>query len=305
MFAVATPMAASRRVQIRPLPPGCRRWRTSSDGSVSGRSAGSVKSSKLSRAAPGGRQLARQHRQRVLRERQLLAQRRQLRLVAGELRARGQHVAACHLARVELALHQLEAALVVDHDVLDRLDLRAQRCDRDGLGDGVARERDPRGRQLVALRLHQRLLLLDAASHAAEDVHQVAGGGADRVERRAILALEARAGALELGLVLPVGAGVDLGIEGAARGLHELARLRQRRARLGQLRLSESALHHLVGAGERRDPTRPTRSAARAGVAGRCPPSRVERLGRRRVRVARHIRGVGAHEVRTHGAAAA
>ena len=114
------------------------RCRTSSDGKLSGSSPGNVKSSRGERrgdqrpgAWPASTESACSAAASCWRER------RELRLVARELRLRGQHVAARDLARLELPLDEIEAALVVRDDVLDRVDLRAQRRDRDRLGDGV------------------------------------------------------------------------------------------------------------------------------------------------------------------------
>ncbi len=107
------------------------RARTSSDGSVSGRSVGNVMSAKREfRRRPLGRRAADQHRERVPRYGEILPQRRQQRAVVGELTFGRQHVDAGGFSGRLRDLHELQVVFVDGDDVLRRLRVLPARSPR-------------------------------------------------------------------------------------------------------------------------------------------------------------------------------
>ena len=156
------------------------RWRTRSDGRLTGKSAGSAS---RSRSKSGGVQVDRrppgQHRERVARDVHLLAQRRQQRAVARELAARGLDVELGRDAGIHLGLDQPQIGLVVGDDALDGRDLRAERGDGERLDHGVAGEGEIGGVELEILRVGERLALLDRAARGAPQSSRIADRGAD------------------------------------------------------------------------------------------------------------------------------
>ena len=68
------------------------------------------------------------------------------------------------------------------NDVFGRLNLRAQGCDGDGLGHGVAGKGQVGGGQFVALKFGQRLLLFHLAPDTAEHIRRITDSGTERIE---------------------------------------------------------------------------------------------------------------------------
>ena len=217
--AVATPIAALSACKRASAARMSGRWRASADGRLSGSSPGSVNSPRSNSGgdhAAGARPVRMTSASRAAASCWRNPGKRGA--VGGELCFGAQHVGARRLSGLVFEAHQLQVARVVGHDLFGRLELRAQRRDRDRLRDDIAGERKVGRRKLVALLLGERLLLLDAARGRAERVGRIARRRADRIEVRAAAApLRARRG-------------VELRPLAAARRERVLARGGERRA---------------------------------------------------------------------------
>ena len=172
------------------------RRRASSEGRLTGRSAGGVKSSSSkSGARPVARRLAHQHRERVTRDAQFLPQRRHQRLILRELALGAQQIHSRNRAFIQRLAHEIDVARILVEDAFRR----ANPCTGRGDGRAPAVPRCPsakgaRRRSSCSLRFRERLLLLDGTSDAAREVEHVAHVHAHGIsrERRQLEAAEKR-----------------------------------------------------------------------------------------------------------------
>jgi len=257
------------------------------------------------RRLPIGRRPPEQHGKRMARHAPLLAQRRHQRLVDGELGLGAEHVGIGHHAGAALLVHQIEVLPVDRDDVVDRLQLRLDGGDLNGLGHRVAGQAEIGRVELIDLHVGQGLVLLDLSVPAAEQVGVEADGGPDgeeveiRRQRKGARALAERSGTH---LLARRGAGdAELRIERAGGGANLLACLGQRRDRGRERRAAgNSFAHHLIDLGRLKElpPVAgdsaaecnilPRRAATRIGVAAefvrRIVTRRLRRLRRFEVR---------------------
>src|SRR5690349_11855568 len=168
----------------------------------------------------------------MLRDAQLLLERRQQCSIVGELALGAQNVGSSNAASREGDAHQVQVVIIDSDDVVHRLDLRQSRGDGHRLSHRVGSKCEVRRRELIALVLRQRTGLLHESTILSEQIRRVTERrtNTEHACDQAVVAVRSwRPAHGMVMLVITFSREIDLGIIGASPDYYLLG-LRERSA---------------------------------------------------------------------------
>src|SRR5262244_1707340 len=186
----------------------------------------------------------------MLRDAQLLLERRQQCSIVGELALGTQDVGPRNAARRERDPHQIQVVIVDSDDVVHRLDLRQDGGDGDCLSHRVRRECQVHRRKLIPLVFRQRSVLLYKSAVLSEQVRRVSehGTNIEHARDQAVAAVRRRRAAMRMIVLESTLSGeIDLRVVGPTGRDHYLLRLRERSPSAREVRtVADRTRYYLV-----------------------------------------------------------